>query len=443
MSDANLTELAAEAYVYGFPLVADLEQVVRYTEERVGSVPRAAFNSFGHARALATPADTFVSINNDTVYSMAQVDTGPGPVRLHVPATGDRYFVLQFVDAWTNNFAYVGTRSIGGDGGDFLLVAPDWDGHDRDAVIIRFPTRVGSIVGRWAVAGGDDLRAVRGLQDATTLESTSPHVTPAGVPHVRGSATDPIGFFERLRTWGEEFPPGHADRHMLVRFEELGLSGAQPIIGMPDDVMESLRVGYARGRQLVEDALRSGGGTAPVNGWLPAVHATDYNVDFFELGTIDEPSWKIVDPEQRLLQRAIVALGGLWGNHGYEASYAITYVDADGERLSGGSEYELRLAPVPPVDAFWSVTMYDVPDYFLVENPLGRYSLGDRTAGIEYDDDDGITVFMSAHEPDDPKRRANWLPTPAGPFRPTLRMYSPRSPVLDGVWMPPAIRRVS
>ncbi|KHK99441.1 ATP synthase subunit alpha [Microbacterium mangrovi] len=443
MADADLTEMAAQAYVFGYPLVANLEQVVRYTQQRVGSVPRAAFNSFGHARALATPADTFVSINNDTVYSMAQVDTGPGPVRLHVPNTGGRYYVLQFVDAWTNNFAYVGTRSIGGGGGDFLLVAPDWDGRAGDEVIIRFPTRVASIVGRWAVSGEDDLRAVRALQDATTLESTAPHVAPAGVPHVVGDPADPIRFFERVRTWGEEFPPGHSDRHMMVHLEELGLSGAQPIIGMPDDVLEALRAGFGIGRERVETALRTGGGTALVNGWLPAIHATDYNTDFFEIGTIDDPSWKITDPDRRILQRALVALGGLWGNHGYEASYALTYLDADGEPLTGASDYELRLSPVPPVDAFWSVTMYDVPDYFLVENPLARYSLGDRTPGIEYDDDGGITVFLSAREPSDPKRRANWLPAPAGPFRPALRMYSPQAAVLDGSWMPPAIRRVT
>ena len=107
----QLTELATEAYVVGFPLVFDLEQVARFTQEGIGDIPAAPFNMFGHARKLAGPDDRFVSVNNDTLYSIAQVDLSVGPVRLTVPEAGDRYHVLQFVDAWTNNFAYIGTRA--------------------------------------------------------------------------------------------------------------------------------------------------------------------------------------------------------------------------------------------------------------------------------------------------------------------------------------------
>jgi hypothetical protein len=105
--------LAAEAFIYGYPLVADLEQVVRYTTVGAGVLPAAPFNSFGHGTRLAGPDDTFVSINNDTVYSFAQLDLGAGPQLLQVPEAGDRYYVLQFIDAWTNNFAYLGTRATG------------------------------------------------------------------------------------------------------------------------------------------------------------------------------------------------------------------------------------------------------------------------------------------------------------------------------------------
>jgi hypothetical protein len=121
--DAN-GELLTRAYLYGFPLVFNLDQVTRYVNQGVGGNPAAPFNTFSHARTLAGPADTFVTINNDTLYSMAQVDLGVGPVALHVPDTGGRYYVLQFVDAWTNNFAYVGHRATGTGEGDFLLVPP-------------------------------------------------------------------------------------------------------------------------------------------------------------------------------------------------------------------------------------------------------------------------------------------------------------------------------
>lgn len=149
MPDPDLTELATQAYVYGFPLVFNLDQVQRYVHEGVGANPAAPFNTFSHARTMAGPADTFVTINNDTVYSMAQMDLSVGPVLLHVPDTAGRYYVLQFVDAWTDNFAYVGHRATGTAAGDFLLVPPGWSGRaPDDTTVIEFPTRVASDGGR-------------------------------------------------------------------------------------------------------------------------------------------------------------------------------------------------------------------------------------------------------------------------------------------------------
>jgi hypothetical protein len=129
MADEDVAKLAVEAYLYGFPLVFNLDQVLRYVTTGVGSNPKAPFNQFSHARTLAGPQDTFVTINNDTLYSMAQLDLSVGPVRLHVPDTDGRYYVLQFVDAWTNNFAYVGHRATGTGEADFLLVPPGWTGQ--------------------------------------------------------------------------------------------------------------------------------------------------------------------------------------------------------------------------------------------------------------------------------------------------------------------------
>ena len=160
MTDTSRTELAAQAYIYGFPLVFNLDQVHRYVHNGVGANPAAPFNTFSHARTLAGPADTFVTINNDTVYSMAQIDLSVGPVSLHVPDTDGRYYVLQFVDAWTNNFAYVGHRATGTKSGDFLLVPPTWTGTPADqTTVIRFPTNMRrSWAGGHAVATTTSLR---------------------------------------------------------------------------------------------------------------------------------------------------------------------------------------------------------------------------------------------------------------------------------------------
>ncbi|MEN2739528.1 DUF1254 domain-containing protein [Microbacterium sp. X-17] len=441
----GIAELASEAFVVGFPLVFDLEQVERFTRDGLGAVPPTPFNVFGHARTLAGPETTFVSINNDTVYSIAQLDLSVGPVRLSVPAVGDRYYVLQFVDAWTNNFAYVGTRATGSAAGEFLLVPPGWEdeaGDERraESTVIRFPTRVGTIVGRWAVAGADDLPAVHALQDATvltpTLETLAP---PAGIPEVAAGPTEALTFFERMRVWSQEFPPADHDRDALATYEPIGLTGATPMHELPEDVRAALEEGYAVGKQALESSLHT---TVPTtDGWQVNLHVFDYNTDFFEVGALDSRGWQLTDPTTRYARRAGAALGGLWGNHGYEAAYFPTYVDAAGEQLGGAHVYRLRLSPTPPVHAFWSLTMYDLPHFFLVANPIGRYSIGDRTPGIVYDEDGGLTITISATRPADAKAAANWLPAPEGEFRPLLRLYAPGAAVLDGSYRLAPIER--
>src|SRR6476646_12172462 len=136
----ELAELAAEAFIYGFPLVFDLQEVERFTRVGMGALAPAPLNVFSHATELAGPKDTFVSINNDTIYSIAHVDVSGGPVRLEVPDADGRYYVLQFVDAWTNNFAYIGHRATGTGAGTYLLVAPGADADARPGeTLIRLP----------------------------------------------------------------------------------------------------------------------------------------------------------------------------------------------------------------------------------------------------------------------------------------------------------------
>ena len=435
-----LSARAVEAYIYGFPLVFNLDQVLRYVTTGIGANPAAPWNSFSHARQLATPADRFVTINNDTVYSMAQLDLGPGPVLLEVPDTGGRYYVLQFVSAWTDNFAYVGTRATGNGAGQFLVVPPGWSGDaPAGAVVIHSPTRTASIVGRWAVAGPDDLADVARLQDATVLRALDPDATAPGLPVAEATGDEVLDFWERYRIWSQVSASPARDRDLQASFADLGLVGDTPIAGLDDDVKDALRAGYASGAETLANALR-GGHTPEVNGWLIALHAFDYNLDHFEVGTIDAPEWRIEDQQARLVMRAGAALGGLWGNHGYEAAYIGTYVDDAGEQLAGSRTYELMLDPPPPNGAFWSLTMYDVPDYFLVENPIDRYSIGDRTPGLVTGPRGEITITIS-HEP--PADTANWLPAPAGDFRPMLRVYLPDPSVLDGTYVLPPIRRTA
>ncbi|MDA0183197.1 DUF1254 domain-containing protein [Solirubrobacter phytolaccae] len=427
----ELTALAAEAFIYGFPLVFDLQEVDRFARAGMGSLAASPLNVFSHATGLAGPKDTFVSVNNDSIYSIANVDTSGGPVRLEVPDTDGRYYVLQFVDAWTNNFAYVGRRATGTTAGVFLLVPPGWDGADPDdATVIRFPTAIASIVGRWAVDGEHDLPAVQALQRQLTLVASG---AGAGLPEPTPELPEALAFFERMRLWMQAFPPAARDLDHQQRFEPLWADRSEALT-------TALRNGYAAGRERLEQALKSGG-SPQQNGWSLTYHAFDYNLDFFEVGALDEERWKLPDDATRYLLRAMSARAGLWGNHAYEAAYAMVYDDGAGEPLDGAHRYELRFAKTPPVGAFWSVTMYDTPDFFLVDNPASRYSIGDRTPGLRYADDGSLTLVLQHDEPAEPERAANWLPTPAGPFRPILRMYEPADAVFDGTYVLPPIER--
>lgn len=438
-------ELVTQAYLYGFPLVFNFDQVSRYVHEGIGANPAAAFNTFSHARTLAGPEDTFVTINNDTVYSMAQLDLSVGPVALHVPDTAGRYYVLQFVDAWTNNFAYVGHRATGTGEGEFLLVPPAWDGDaPAGATVIRFPTLVASIVGRWAVATDRDLPVVHGFQDATTLTPLDQGASPVGLATPDESVPEGLVFLEKLRIWSQQFSPAERDKPLQNSLASLGLTttGTSPYTGLPAAAATALTDGLEHAKAALHKALVSGS-SPEVNGWKLVFHAFDYNLDFFEVGAVNDDQFKIQDPKLRIVERAAAALGGLWGNHPYEAAYVMTYLDDHGEQLTGARTYILRLHPTPPVDAFWSLTMYSVPDFYLVANPLGRYSIGDRTPGVVLDDDGALTITISHEQPTGPKAAANWLPSPAGDFRPVLRMYEPHAAVLDQAYVLPPITRTT
>ncbi|MFI6813388.1 DUF1254 domain-containing protein [Nonomuraea sp. NPDC050328] len=422
----ELRELAADAYVYGFPLVFDVGQIDRFVREGVGDLPGAPFNTFAHGKHLATPKDEFVSVNNDTLYSIAQLDLSSGPVRLRVPDTGECYYVLQFVDAWSNNFAYVGKRATGTRAGEYLIVPPGWSGQ-ADVPVIHAPTAVATIVGRIACDGPDDLPNVFALQSGFTLDGQPGN----GIPDVK--APQDLLFLERLRRWMAAFPPAPADQDYAARFAPLGLLDGRPYTSADPEIL----AGLADGRERIEQTMKAGH-QAPVNGWDVNPHAFDYNLDFFELGTLDEAAWRLPDREQSYLVRAVSARAALWGNHGYEAVYPTVRVDSDGRQLNGAHSYTLRFEELPPVGAFWSITMYAAPDYYLVDNPIGRYSIGDRTPGIQHAGDGSLTIVMSHEEPAD---TANWLPAPAGDFRPMMRLYMPGQAVLDGSYrLPPVVR---
>jgi hypothetical protein len=437
----ELVDLAAEAYVYGYPLIDNLDEIQKALDG-TGVVPVGGWNTLAPARRLLGPETRFVSPNNDTLYLMAFCDVGAGPLVLRVPDSAGRYYVLQLVDAWTNNFAYIGRRATGTAEAEFLLAPAGYAGPAPSGTsVIEAPSDVFVIVGRIQVDGDDDLPAVHELQDAfvlSPLEGTSPVAArlPPPDPGVGGDFL----WWERFRVALVAFPPPDADAALLTAASRLGLTDrVSPFVRPEAALGEALTEGEERGRATIEKL--AGRSPDAVNGWSSALHLFDYNLDRCGPGTIDSPEWKIADRTRAYATRALAARAGLWGNHGYEANYAFAWQDENGDDLDGSRAYELTLAPPPPVDAFWSLTMYDVPDFHLVANAIDRYAIGDRTPGLRHGDDGSVTLVMSRDSPGE-DRESNWLPAPDGRFRPILRMYQPRNEILDGTYVLPAIRRV-
>jgi hypothetical protein len=424
--------LAADAYIFGYPLVYGIDQIRQLRSPGPDGRYRVPANAFVHADRLAGPSTSFVSVNNDTLYSMAYLDMSGGPLRLDVPEADGRYYVLQVVDAWTNPVAYVGTRATGTAPGSYLLVPPGWAGRPPEGtVVISVPTAIAVIVGRTGCDGPDDLPRVRAFQRGLRLTAEPGNGPLAGIPEVP-DGEGPLGFLARLHTWTAAFPPGPSDRAYAARFDVMPLTDPT--------AFDALAAGLADGRRELETLSRDGT-TPPVDGWHGALHLFDYNIDFLGIGTRDDPRWRIEDRFTAYPVRALAARVGLWGNHAYEAAYSTVNTDADGAPLTGAHRYRLRLDRLPPVSAFWSLTMYDTPEYHLVANEIDRYSIGDRTPGLRRDPDGSLTVLLGAERPDGPDA-VNWLPAPPGEFRPMMRMYLPGDEILDGRYHLPPVERL-
>jgi hypothetical protein len=400
----DLPALAEEAFGYGYPLLEDLRAVGTTT----------AFNTFTH-RPDPDP---------DLLCSTAQLDLSGGPLWLRVPDTGGRYHVVQFVDAWTDNFAYIGRRSTGAGAREFLLVPPGWAGREAPgAEVVRMPTMIATLIAR--LPADPDGPA---LQAALTVERMYPQVQLDGLPRPQAGVPEDLRFLEELRRALAAFPPSPAERRYQRRFAPLGLfeGGNSPYPGTPREHRAALREGLERGREGLEEAATTGH-AALVNGWTNELHAFDYNLDFFEVGTLDAPQWTIKDRDEAHRLRAVAARTRLWGQHSYESVAPTVHQDREGARLHGSHAYTLRLDPPPPA-ARWSLSVYAREDARLIAHEPGER--------LRADPDGSVTVLLRP----EPPVAGNWLATPPGEFHPVLRAYEPGEALLSGEYrLPPLV----
>jgi hypothetical protein len=325
--------------------------------------------------------------------------------------------VVQFVDAWTHNFAYVGSRTTPDEPREYLLVPPGWAGREAPAAeVIRVPTMIATLIARFAAGPG-----VHELQDRLTIQRMYPYARLDGLPAPQPGVPDELLFLESLRRGLGAFPPSPAERRYQRRFAPLGLfeGGNSPYPTMPWDHRLALRDGLERGREALEEAATTAH-AAPVNGWTNDLHAFDYNLDYFEVGTVDAPLWTSPDRDTAHVARAVAARTRLWGNHAYEAVYPAVHKDRDGVRLTGARAYTLALPPLP-VTA-WSLAAYGAPDSRLIHSITPE---------------PGATIRVQRERP--PGEGA-WLRVGPDEFHLVLRAYGPAGPMLDDDFrLPPLI----
>lgn len=426
------TQAAQAGYAYGLPLVTSLRT-------RAASVCHTPVNTFQHSSRLATPADrTVVAPNNDTLYSIAWLDLRKGPVLLSSPKAAGRYYDFQLLDAYTNSFANVGTRTVIGNRSRVAVLPPGWSGRLPAGVVtvVVAPTPDVWVIGRTSVKGPRDVAAVTKLQQRYTLSAVHgvdgrpqpmPNATPepaavdcANPPSPQAPASGGVGFYDELSRDLAADPPPAADVALVSQLRAVGIgAGLTPTRTLPAARVGELTAGLAAGQKGIAALIAAAG--APNNhGWSINYHLGTYG--------------------QRYALRAVVAVTGLGANVPSEALYFSARADITGAPLTGTKSYRLHFSSgqLPPVTAsgFWSVTMYGA-DRFLVDNPINRYSIGDRTPGLTRNPDGSLDLILSRAGP--AGSAANCLPAPAGPFGLLLRLYAPAPAAANGTWPAPVI----
>jgi hypothetical protein len=431
---AQATTLGRLAYIYGFPLLEFLR--VRKTQTSVRCPDRqgdAPVNSFSNARQFANPTDrTVVAPNVDTLYSLAQLDLGRGPVVLSHPDMGERYFVFELVDPYTNVVGYIGSRTTGSKAGRFEI---EWSGHPGHRIpgthVIRSHYRRLWVIGRTLVTGGarDRRRAIALMSRYRLTGPDAPRRSQRGCrpgrPTQAGTPSG-IGFLTALGRAMRENPPPAGDRPLLAQLAQVGVGpGLSPRQArLPTGVLDALTSSV--------DATASSLATISK---LKVLQEAEADHGWATIGN------DIGDYGTDYTFRAEVAELGLGANTRQEAIYPTGLTDSSGQLLDGANDYRLvfRRGQAPPNRAFWSLTMYDGSG-FLVPNPEHRYAIGDSHPPLHRDPSGNIVVLIQRSRPT--QRDVNWLPSPSGNFRLNMRIYWPTRRVLDGRWQPPPVQRI-
>ena len=433
--------IAKEAYIYGFPMVDSYRIQYSYFINPASPEYKGPWNEVHSVARVFTPADTAVQTpNSDTPYSMLGADLRAEPLVLFVPPVdNDRYYSLQFIDGYTYNFAYVGSRTTGSDGGLYLLAGPGWTGEKPAGIkdVITSDTDFALVAYRTQMFGPDDLANVQKIQagyKAEPLSAFMKKATAAEAPAIEWptplSPEDQktsLRFFDLLDVQLGYAPTLPAEKDVRARFASIGLTG--------DGTFDSEKLSPD-----LQKAFKDGMADA----WMEFATFKKDKIDTGEVKSGD-----LFGTRGQLganyLYRMAGAVIGIYANSKEEAMYPVLSTDADGKPLSGENKYTLTFPAggLPPINAFWSVTMYKLPESLLVDNPINRYVINSPMLPNLTKNPDGSLTLYIQNSPPASDKQPNWLPAPPGPFTVFMRLYWPKDEALDGTWQPPKLTRVS
>jgi hypothetical protein len=430
-------------------MVMNYKTIYNYVVDTENPEYKGPFNQLACEARLFTPDDkAVVTPNADTPYCMFWLDLGAEPMVLTVPEMEpERFYHFQLIDLYTHNFGYVGTLTTGNEAGTYLIAGPDWHGEKPEGItgVIRSETGIVFNVTRTQLFGPDDLAKVKEIQGSYGLQPLSAFLgtnAPAAkaIPDlpvwVEGSQFDErfFGYLDLMMALLER--PGDGEEELWGRLARLGIGpeNAFDFAALPAEIQEALKAGVQEGFGEIEGFIGENASDPLVSGkvfgtreFLTASAKTNYE--------LETPS----------LLRSVAAHLGLYGNSAAEAIYPTYQADADQQPLdASANRYTMTFetGKLPPVKAFWSLTMYDGKTQLFIENPLDRYLLNSTMMEqLQLEEDGSLSLLIQKNSPGKAKQ-SNWLPAPDGPFYMVLRLYGPEESALEGEWTPPPAVRI-
>jgi len=437
ISPGEARAIAKDAYIWGFPLVDSYRIQYSYFVDKDGPEFKAPWNTIYNNARVYTPDDKAIQTpNSDTPYSYVGADLRAEPLVVSVPAIEEgRYYSLQFIDMYTFNFAYVGSRATGNEAGHFLLAGPNWSGETPPGIkeVIRSETEFDFILYRTQLFGPDDIDSVERIQAGYKVQPLSAFLgepAPPAPPPV--DFLKPIGveeektsldFFNQLNFILQFCPTNPAEAELRERFARIGIEPGKPF----DAGALSPEI-----RKAIEDGM--------ADAWAEFANYKKNEIDTGKVSSADGfGSRAFLDG--RYLDRMASAVLGIYGNSKEEAIYPAYFVDAAGQPLAGANRYTLRFdaGELPPVNAFWSLTLYELPASLLYANPINRYLINSSMLPSLKKEADGGLILHVQHDSPGASDESNWLPAPSGSFFVIMRLYWPKQEALDGAWKAPPL----